>query len=291
MGVAVDKHIDSGGMGNNGFRGILRRASFISQMAYSHHIIRTLSLCRVYSGLNGCVEQFTVRTLAEAVDEVSVFILEIGGRRLGQAFRSGDSHIGNLYAVIVQNLVRGQYGSARSEIQEVAAEIGVIGPLLRKLKEILSSVVKFMISGYGDVIPELIHDVHQKCAVAQSADGAALDCVSCVNQRDAVRAVLSFHFRLIGGKTRVADGIVDAAVHIVGVQNDDRLRICRFVRNSRRGKSRSRHGYGKDEAKQQAGQFPFFHVNKNLQSPGISHSMPYVFGSAPGYKFNFILEK
>ena len=148
-----------------------------------------------------------------------------------------------------------------------------------------------MISGYGYVIPELVHDVHQKCAVAQSTDGASLNGVSGIHQRDAVRAVLGFHFRLIGGKTRIADGIVNSAVHVIGVQNDDRLRIYRFVRNSRRGKSRSRHGYGKDEAKQQAGQFPFFHVNKNLQSPGISHSMPYVFGSAPGYKFNFILEK
>ena len=125
MGVTVDKHIDSGGMGNNSFRGILRRNSAISQMAYRYHIIRALSSRCVYSGLNGRVEQLAGYTLAKAVDEVAVFIPEIGRRRLGQAFRSGDSHIGNLYAVIVQNLVRGQYGSARSEIQKIAAEIDV----------------------------------------------------------------------------------------------------------------------------------------------------------------------
>ena len=78
-----------------------------------------------------------------------------------------------------------------------------------------------MVAGYGKVVANLVHNVYQESAVRKRADGASLNGVAGIHQCNILFAVLSLHFSLVGCNAGIADGIVDGAVHIVGVQNYD----------------------------------------------------------------------
>ena len=89
-----------------------------------------------------------------------------------------------------------------------------------------------MVSGYGEVVAALVHDVDEVLAVGQRAHGLALHGVACVHQRYAVRSVGRAHGFDVVDELRVSQVVVHGAMHVVRVHYDDG-RVCggrhRFV--------------------------------------------------------------
>ena len=96
-----------------------------------------------------------------------------------------------------------------------------------------------MVAEGGVVIAHLVHDVHQVAAVGQGANGLALDGVAGVYQHDMLMGFL--HGVFVGSQVGIPHGVfwgtgVHAAVHIVGVENHDVVRL--FASGESHGRQR-----------------------------------------------------
>ena len=85
-----------------------------------------------------------------------------------------------------------------------------------------------MVAEGGEIIADLVHDVYEIAAVGQSAHGLALNGVAGVDQNDVLVGLL--HGFFVGsqvGVTHCAFGCtgIHAAVHVIGVQNHDVVRL------------------------------------------------------------------
>ena len=228
VGMTVDEHVDTAGIGDDGSGLPGRGDSFRSEMADGHDVIRPLGPCHIHAGLDVGVQIGAVVALTEAVNVIAGFILEVDGSGFCKGLGSGDSHIGHLRARIIDHPVRGEHEGSGGQIDEVAAQVSIVRPVLGQIQEILHAVVEFMVARNGDVVAHLVHGVHQKGAVRKGAQRAALNRVAGVHQGDVIRAVLKLHLVAVGGQAGVADALLHTAVHIVGMKNDDfsRLRRC-----------------------------------------------------------------
>ena len=199
-------------------------------MADGHHVIRAVLLGGVHSRLHGGVQVLALIALLEAVDILPLVVLEIGGGGLGEGLGGVDAHIGHLHLAVGQHLVGVEHGLAL-QVGEVGADIIVLRLVVGQGQEVVHAVVELMVAGDGQVVAHLVHDLHDGGTLGQGADGAALDGVARVDQGDVVLAVLGLHLGLVGRHARIADvgdrvvllRLVDAAVDIVGVEDDDLL--------------------------------------------------------------------
>ena len=85
-----------------------------------------------------------------------------------------------------------------------------------KLKEIVHSVIKFVISRHCKVIAHVIHNVGNGKARGEGADNFALYSVTCVNGNHIV--ALAEKFRSVACKGGVA---VNIAVNVVCIKNNN----------------------------------------------------------------------
>ena len=92
-----------------------------------------------------------------------------------------------------------------------------------------------MVSGHGHVVAHLVHDVHQIRPFGERANGLALHGVARVHERDVARTERGLGLLLDRREARVADargvallveGLVHAAVHVVGVQDGEGALGC-----------------------------------------------------------------
>ena len=78
-----------------------------------------------------------------------------------------------------------------------------------------------MVAGGGYVVAQLVHDVDDVLALGKGADGVALNGVAVIYQQDLIACGQQ---RTLGsGKALIAHAVLDAAVGVIGVQNDDVL--------------------------------------------------------------------
>ncbi len=249
VGMAVDQHVDAGGVCDHLRRGPWGALLIDAQVPQRHHIVRALGPRRVHGLLHRVIQVRALVPLAEAVDIVSLCILEVGRRRLCEGLRRIDAHIAHLHIPIGQHLVPFQY-RVPLQVRKIGAQVLVLRLLLCQAQEVFHPVVELMVSRDGQIVAHLVHDVHDVCALGQRPDGAALDRIAGVHQRYVSGAVLGLHRRLIRGHTRVSHvgdfpffvlRLIDPAVHIVCVQDHD-LSAFALFRSQRWRRHRDHHG-------------------------------------------------
>ena len=188
-------------------------------MAHHDHVIGPLGAGGVNRLLHGAVERLSGLVLHEAVDEVSVVIHEVPGRGGEQGVGSGDADKSDLYTADLLHDPRLQEQLAL--LVEVAADVGeVCLPL--KLQEAVHTVVKLVVARNRRVVAHGVHDVDDGLAAGQGADGLALDGVAVVDEQDIILFGEVFPH---GIQARVAPALVDAAVHVAGIEDDDVLLV------------------------------------------------------------------
>ena len=206
-------------------------------MCQNDHILRALRsgvihrlLYRVVNGLAGII-------LQEAVNELSVFILEIGRCGTGQRLRR--SHADK--AKLLPGQLADHIGleDQLALVVEVAADIRKVC-LFRQLEETLHAVVKLMVAGDGDAVAHVVHQFDQRVALGHRTDRLALDVVAVVHENDVVALGDQIVADLL--QSGIAEALVDAAVDIAGIEDDD---IAVFLRLRFRGSFRLRRGSGR----------------------------------------------
>ena len=127
-------------------------------MANENDVIGSIRSGRVHAGLDPVIELLSALVLTETVDIVSVCILEIRRSGFRKAFRCAGAHQGNLRISVCHHLVRGEYGLSCAQIQEVTGIVAA-AQFPRQFQETGHTVIEFMVSRYGEVIANLIHDI------------------------------------------------------------------------------------------------------------------------------------
>ena len=235
VGVAVQHHVDAGGVGNDlgGHPG--RTLGVLTQVSQGHHILGASLAGGIHGVLHLVIEGLAVLVLAEAIDVLALVVLEVGGGGLGQGLGSGDAHIGHVHIAVGDHGVGLQNGLAVG-VHKVTADIGVLSLVLGDVQEGIHAEIKLMVAGDGNVVAHVVHDVHDPAALGQGTQDAALDGVAVVHQGDVVGAVFGFHLSLIGGDGGIGHTVVAGAVDVVGVENHNAV-----IRGSG-GLSRCGHG-------------------------------------------------
>ena len=129
---------------------------FISKMGHDDDVLGAFCPGVVYCFLNCVVYTFSGSILEEAVDKVSVFILEIFRRGGSKGFRGGYADETDLYAVKFLDDIGIEHQLAF--FVEVAADVGEFG-LFGQFQEAVHAVVKLVVSGNGDIIADRVHQV------------------------------------------------------------------------------------------------------------------------------------
>ena len=196
-------------------------------------VIRAFFFRSVNRSLCRCVDAFTGRILAEAVDVRGVvFVHEVGGGGLGDGFRRGETDKRDLLAVRFKDLVSVEHRLVAFDLHKVRGNVRIFG-LLNKSKHLIHTVVELMVAERCEIVTDKVHDVDDRFALGEGADRSALDVVARVNEDDFI--ALCFEGLLEVCKACVTPAVADAAVYVVREQNDrdgflfyDRLfrRLC-----------------------------------------------------------------
>ena len=157
MAVAVQEGVDPVGMGDHIRVSPGAALFFISQVTQHDHIFRALFSRIVHSGLHGIVYALPRLILEERVDKLTVFILEKCG--LGRRDRSGSRHADktDLSPPDLPDDIRVKHIFAL--VLEIAGNIFELC-LFSKRKEIVHTIVKLMITGYGYTVAHLVHEIN-----------------------------------------------------------------------------------------------------------------------------------
>ena len=218
MGMAVEHGVDTVGILDDSLGGPIFSCAFHAQVCNGDNIFRAFGLSRIDGGLDSLIQSSAVLVLAEVVDEVAVVVLEVGGRGLHEALRSGNADERDLRSAVIHDLIRliADVARALAGVLEVAGQILILGQLCQ-LSEAGELEIELMVAERCEIIADLVHDVDQIGACGQQTDGLALNCVAAVNKRDKV--VRLFHFGLVCRNAGIAQTVAHAAVNVVGVQD------------------------------------------------------------------------
>ena len=196
-------------------------------MRHGDDQIRALGARGVHGVLHAGVQRRAGFILLEAVDEFAGFILEILRRGRGDRLRRADADEGDFQSVEILDYVRVEHGFADAQIREIAADVREVR-LRAQRKELIHAIVELMVAGHGDAVADFVHDIGKIFAVGQRADRGALHGVARIDKHD----LQPFRPELFGvrGKAGIAEVVVNAAMDVVGEEQDD-------VRAFRRGKA------------------------------------------------------
>ena len=238
VGVAVDEGVQAGGVGDDLSGGPGRGLLVNAAVANGDDHIGACLRGGVNGALNCIVQVLAVVALTEAVDVVAVFVLEVGGGGFGEGFRGADAHVRNLQAAVGLHGVGIGHSLVCPQIYEVAGQVLGVG-LLQQGEGYVHPIVELMVAKGGVVVAHLVHDVHQVAAVGQGANGLALDGVAGVNQHDMLMGFL--HGVFVGSQVGIPHGVfrgtgIHAAVHVVGVEHHDVVRL--FASGKSHGRQR-----------------------------------------------------
>ncbi|MPM18864.1 hypothetical protein SDC9_65281 [bioreactor metagenome] len=158
--VAVDKRVNAGGVRDH-VGGTPRGALFVdTQMSNRDDIIGAFGLGGIYGSLYGVIQVGTVFPLAEAVDIVSVCVLEIGRSGFCEGLRRGDSHIGNFGVAVGDDLIGVKDRLFGGEALKIAGDDrGLLHA--HQLERAGHAVVKLVVAESHYIIAHLVHDIHK----------------------------------------------------------------------------------------------------------------------------------
>ena len=222
MGMPVDYHVDSPGIANNVVGSPAVRDAVLPQMPNQNHVIRARIPGRIYRILNLIVQALPALILAEAINIISIGILEIGRCGLGKALRGGRSHKRHFGVPVCKHPVRLKDRGPGGQIHKVAGCVAA-SQLSRQFHKPRHPVVVLMVSGNGEIISHFIHNFNDIPAVRDCADGRSLNGIPRVHQGHIGRLLL--HLLFVERKPGITDVVVHPAVHIIGIQNHN-VMIC-----------------------------------------------------------------
>ena len=217
MGMAVQHGVDAAGIHDDLGRGPGAAVGLNAQMRHRDDIFGAFAPGGVHGALHGGVQLFAGLILHKAVDVFAGIVLEIGGGGGGNGLGGGNAHKGDLGAVDLLDHIGLQHGVAVG-VHKVGADIIEVGGFGQG-QELLHAVVELMVAGGGNVVAQLVHDLDDVRALGKGADGVALNGVAVIHQQDA--AARGGQAVLHGRQTGIAQAVLDAAVGVVGVQDDD----------------------------------------------------------------------
>ena len=128
-------------------------------MGECDHIISSLVAGGISGFLHTFIKSGSVLILLETVNEFPVFILEIFRCGGSDRLRRADSDECNSLSAGLHHFVRFKNGFSGSQILKVTGQVGK-RRFLHKRQELIHSVIKFVVSGYGEVVTDLIHNIN-----------------------------------------------------------------------------------------------------------------------------------
>ena len=220
VAVAVDKRVHAAHVGDDLGRGPGAGLGVDAAVAHDDDVIRAFVSRRVYRRLRGFIHALAGGVLAEAVDVLAILVLEVGRGGLGDGLRRAHADEGDRLAVHLKELVGVQHGRGGLAVHVVHEVRGDVRELSRRyiLKELRHGVVELVVAGHRHVVAHVVHDLDEVGALAQGADGAALHVVAGVRQEHGVASGLQGLLQV--DQAGVAPAVLNAAVHVVGEQND-----------------------------------------------------------------------
>ena len=239
--MTVDEHVDSGDLVQQVDRAVAGGSGLIvdAQVAQADDVVAALVLAQHIRHILCDLVQLLTAGEGHALDLTGVGLC--GGLRgvqtehadLGAA--GGGEHgriVKGQLAVVLH--VGGQHG-----------ELGVLHVLLQCLK----AVVELVVAKRHSVVAHHVHQLHSRCTLRHTHSGVALTEVAGVQDQH-IRAL-----RLIlAGQRRYLGVIGNSAVHIVGVQDDHRLRGGGVLAGVgflfAAGRQGEHHGQGKQQRQQ-----------------------------------------
>ena len=246
--MTVEHRVDAGGVGDDSLGAPAVGRAFVAEVGKGDDVVGTGLFDLVNSVLHSLIQSRAVVVFAERIDVVAVRVLEVGGGGLHEGLRRGDADVSDLGSAVIDDLIRlvGDVGCTLAEVLEVAGEVFELG-LLGQLGQLWDLVVELVIAEGGKVVAGLVHDIDQIRPARKRADRAALYRVAAVDQRNIIVRLL--HLGLVRRNAGIAHAVGYAAVHVVGVQDDNVVgfSVCR--------ESRGPKAQNHDEAKQKCNKF------------------------------------
>ena len=160
MGMAVNAHVNPGGILNDVHGTPSVRNPCLPQMAHQYHIISALIPGRVHACLDLVVKALSALIFTERIDIIARTVLEIRGCGLGKALRRGNAYVGNLRIAVCNHLIGCKNSGACCLIHEVTCIVTAVEPA-GQFQEPGHAIVKFMIARNSHVIPHVVHDINQ----------------------------------------------------------------------------------------------------------------------------------
>ena len=235
MRVSVDNSVYALSIFRNVFAAPLRGSAVHAQMTYDKYIVRAVLARLINILLQLFVQLAAALILTEAINILSLLILEEGRRRGCQAFRCARTHKGYLGILILHNFVARQNLLIVACINKICT---VVACTLQRhqLQEAVHAVVKFMVAGNAEVIAQIIHNIDNCQTTGQLADRCALNSIACIHQRHVRRSCQGILFNL--RQTGKADIIINTAMDIISMQNNNV--VLQRPRHQRSGNSHRR---------------------------------------------------
>ena len=171
----------------------------------------------VIHGLLYCgIQRFTVFILHKVIDIVSVFVLKELRRGSGQRCGGGDAYKSDPHSRGFPDQIGGE--DRLPVFAYVAGKIGEIR-FLRQFQEPVRSVIEFMISWNGNVIPHRVHQPDHRFALGDGAHDFALNRVTVVDQKGGITQCFQGFAHLLYADE--AKACLHPAVDIAGIQDHD----------------------------------------------------------------------
>jgi len=172
VAVAVQHSVDAAGMFDHIRIGVRPRFFAVAQMRQQYDILRAFTAGPVHRLLYCVVQLRAFASPHKAVDVIALAVLEMVGRRAGEAVGRGDADERDLYAAGLPDGIGREHQIALSV--EAAADIGKPGRIGQG-EEALHAIVEFMVAGNGGIIAQAVHHVDDRLYLGQKRLASIFD--------------------------------------------------------------------------------------------------------------------
>ena len=236
VGVTVDEHVDAVHVLQQVDGAVAHGLGINAQVTQTYDDVAALGGQSVHLGL-GAVEHLLAGQEGNTLD--------LGGVGLGGGFGGVQTEEADLGAVGCGEddvVAEGKL----AVVLDVGSQDGEVG-LGGQIHQVGEAIVKLVVAGGGHVVTGQVHELHSRCALGDAHGGVTLDKVAGVCQQH-IRACVLVGL-LQGGHRCVA---ADAAVDIVGVQDDDgTCHVLVFGLNSAGGNGQGEgHHHSQEESRE-----------------------------------------
>ena len=260
--MAVDEHVDAGDVLQQVDGAVAGGLCVNAQVAQADDVVAAGGGELVHL-LLGAGEEFV---LGQEGDALQLSGVGLGGSFGGGQTKDAHGHVPQLEGVV--GLVHGQLALGGEGVGSQDGELG----LFHQGLQVGIAKVKLVVAGGGHVVASHVHQLHSGGAFGHVHAGGALAEVTGVHQEHLGASGLIGVLQSSYGSV-----VVDGAVHVVGVQDDD---VTRQVIVPVCGPGGNGQGEGHHQRQEEGGKFlPTFHFE---QSSNITN-FPSSRGEHPGY--------